>query len=103
MRIRKYFVPPPFITSYFEYQDLNKDKKVIMTVVQYIYEKILVEISKKGNLKLSKKLDNEEGFILIFKLMERYITKNNYKWSNWQDYYYPLKGYLLAYIDKSTK
>lgn len=103
MRIRKYFVPPPFITSYFEYQDLNKDKKVIMTVVQYIYEKILVEISKKGNLKLSKKLDNEEGFILIFKLMERYITKNNYKWSNWQDYYYHLKGYLLAYIDKSIK
>ena len=50
MRIKKFFVPPPFITSYFEYQDLNKDKKVILTVVQYIYEKILVELSKKGKL-----------------------------------------------------
>lgn len=103
MRIKKYFVPPPFITSYFEYQDLNKDKKVIMTVVQYIYEKVLVELSKKGKLKISKKLDNDDGYILIFKLMERYITKNNYKWTNWQDYYYPLKGYLLSYIDKSIK
>ena len=102
-RIRKYFVPPPFIISYFEYQDLNKDKDMILTIVKYIYEKILVELSKNGKLNKAKKLDNDDGFILIFKLMEKYVNKNKYKWTDWQNYYYDLKGYLLSYLSKSIK
>ena len=102
-RFRKYFAPPPYILSYFEYQDLNKDREMIMTIVKYIYEKILVEISKKGKLKNSKKLDTDVGFLLVFKLMEKYINKNKVKWTNWQDYYYDLKGYLISYLIKSIK
>ena len=26
MKTKKYYLPPPVIVSYFEYQDLNKDK-----------------------------------------------------------------------------
>ena len=102
-RVRKYFVPPPFITSYFEYQDLNKDRKVIMTVANYIYEKVLVELSKNNKLRIAKKLDNDDGYVLVFKLMDKYIKDNNRKWTDWQDYYYQLKSYLLSYLKKNVR
>ncbi len=89
MRIRKYFVPPPFISSYFEYQDLNKDKEHIVTIVKYMYEKTLVELVKRNKKNLAKKLDNDDGMVLIFKLMVKYLKKNNHKWTDFRKYYYP--------------
>lgn len=99
-RIRKYYVPPPFITSYYEYQDLNKDKKMVMTISNYITEKVLVELSKMKKDKLARKIDNEEGFNLMYKLMDKYITEKKFKWTDWKNYYYPIKGYLISYLVK---
>ena len=103
MRIRKYFVPPPFISSYFEYQDLNKDKEHIVTIVKYMYEKTLVELVKRNKKNLAKKLDNDDGMVLIFKLMVKYLKKNNYKWTDFKKYYYPLKNHLVLYLMSNVK
>ena len=72
MKTKKYYLPPPVIVSYFEYQDLNKDKKMILTIVDYIFEKTLVELSKQKKLNIAKKLDNDEGYALVFKLITKY-------------------------------
>tara|TARA_B110000285_G_C15017849_1_gene559981 strand:+ start:599 stop:910 length:312 start_codon:yes stop_codon:yes gene_type:complete len=103
MKIKKYFLPPPVIISYFEYQDLNKDKKMILTIVDYIFEKTLVELSKQNKLKIAKKLDNDKGYTLIFKLISNYLSKNNYKWTQFNNYYYNLKNMLVAYLIKNIK
>ena len=74
-----------------------------MTVANYIYEKVLVELSKNNKLRIAKKLDNDDGYVLVFKLMDKYIKDNNRKWTDWQDYYYQLKSYLLSYLKKNVR
>ena len=76
---------------------------MILTIVDYIFEKTLVELSKQKKLNIAKKLDNDEGYALVFKLITKYLTKNKFKWTQFNDYYYDLKEMLVSYLKKNIK
>lgn len=96
-RIKKYFVPPPFVTTLFTYQDLNKDEKIKMTITNFIHKKLKKYFEKKigKNGKISRFLESEKGYVYIFELIHEFLNYYNYQWVHFNYYYYQFKSFAI--------
>ena len=102
-RIKKYFVPPPFITSLFVYQDLNKDERTRITITNFIHKKLLKYFHQKSgkNSKIHKFLDSEKGYMYIYNLINTFLRIHNYQWVDFNIYYYHFKSYAINNLYES--
>jgi hypothetical protein len=81
-----YFVPPPIISSYTRYQDVNNDSKLQEMETLYFLErtKECIKYNKSWNKlkKFSKYLKGEEGYEIMHKLLRLFVKRGN---TNWYD------------------
>ena len=93
-RIKKYFVPPPFITTLFSYQDLNKDEKVKITITNFIQKKLIKYFNTKSK-KIVNFLNSDKGYHYLYNLINEFLIKHNYQWIHFNFYYYHFKSYAI--------
>lgn len=93
------FVPPPFIPTIREYQNVNNDKKLQKNVTMYFFGKVLDWVSYDDNFKSLKKhikyLDSKKGVRLVYYLLDRFVRHGQTNWYDLKDPQYNLtKDYL---------
>jgi len=71
------FLPPPFTSTYFTYQNVNADPKLRKDVTDHFFDLI-----NKGNIlkKYKKILSTREGYELIYKILRRFTKKYDFNW-----------------------
>ena len=93
------FVPPPVITTYREFQDVNYDKRLQRRVSIYFLEEILKNIDRYRLLKpYQKYLDSKEGLKLIHHLLRRFVERGG---TNWYDLRKPQYDLTMDYLHYS--
>jgi hypothetical protein len=81
-----YFPPPPIITSYYKYQNVNIDPR-LQNMVTTEYQKKVLNWIKNDNAfkkfkKFEKELKTEIGFEMIHKILKLFVKRGN---TNWYD------------------
>ena len=93
------FVPPPLITTYREFQDVNHDKKLQRRVSVYFLEEMLKNIDRYRLLKPHQRyLDSIEGLKLIHHLLKRFVERGG---TNWYDLREPQYDLTMDYLQYS--
>ena len=100
IRIKKFFPPPPFIGTFFEYTDVNKDENLRRKVTQFFHKKVIKWVSKYpefSHLKSHRnKLEKEEGYTLVYNLIRYFVKKYNINWYDLKGHYPIFKDFLRA-------
>ncbi len=98
--IKKYYIPPPFINSNIQYQNIDVDPNLRKIITKFYLKKTIkwIENYKEfENLKHNlSKLNSNEGIHIIYNLLRRYSKKYNINWFNMKEKknYYIIKNYL---------
>lgn len=74
-----YFPQPPYVSSVFSYQDINKDYKLREIVTNYFLNKCIQKFSN-----LSK---NDKSYNIIYNLLRKYVKHNNVNWYDLRELY----------------
>ncbi len=97
-RIKRYWVPPPVIQSYIEYQDINKDKKLRANVTDYFYDKTKEWINKDEDFSKLKSnisfIQTTDGYKHIYNILRKYIKKKKLNWYDLKDNTNSVKKYI---------
>ena len=97
-RIKTIFPAPPLITTFHEYQDVNKDPNLRKNVTEFFYKKSIKWVSKYSEFKPAKKhlklLKSLDGYKLIYKLLRKFVKKGNTNWYDLRDQYPLVKDYI---------
>lgn len=100
----RYFVPPPFINSVIEYQDINKDPKLREMITNFYYKKIIKWIhnyKEFNHLKNKlKTLESKEGIKIIYRLLHEFIRNSDTNWYDLKDNYIIVKDFLRFKLGK---
>jgi len=106
-RPKKYYPPPPIIGTYYEYIDVNKDKRLRKSVTDFFYKKVNKWVStypEFSHLKpYSKKLKTDNGYELIYNMIRKFTKDNHINWFDLKDYYVTFKDYLKYNLLKYSK
>jgi hypothetical protein len=82
----KYFPAPPLITTYHQYQDVNKDDNLQHMETLYFLDKTLDWIKHDKSFKKFKKfekfLKGPEGYEIMHKILKLFVRRGN---TNWYD------------------
>ena len=90
------FPPPPLITTYREFQDVNLDKKLQKKVSVYFLDQILNNLNTYKLLKPKQKyLESKEGLKLIHHLLKRFVERGG---TNWYDLREPQYDLTMDYL-----
>ena len=96
--IKRYWAVPPIISTTYEYQSVNHDKKLQFNVTNFFYKKLLSWIYNnkyytryKENI-LSK--SNKYIFKSIYYILKKFIKKTNINWYDLRDNYNLIKNYI---------
>jgi hypothetical protein len=93
---RMIFVPPPVITTYREFQDVNHDKNLQRRVSVYFLKEILKNLDRYRLLKpYQKHLDSKDGLRLIHHLLRRFVERGG---TNWYDLRSPQYDLTMDYL-----
>ncbi len=99
-----YFVPPPFINSTYEYQNVNNDQRLRDDVTSFFYKKIIkwIKTYKEFNHLKNKLsiLESSNGKKIIYRILKEYIKNTNINWYDVRDNYSTIKDYLRYKISK---
>jgi hypothetical protein len=97
-RVRKYYPPPPFLYTTFEYQDVGTNMKYRTEVTDFFYQKVLKWIQSYKEFSHLKKhlpfLKSNEGFKYIYELLRLFTKKSNINWFDLRDNYPVVKDFL---------
>ncbi len=103
-RQQYYFVPPPFVNSIVEYQNVNNDPQLRKNITEFYYNKTIKWIKKYkdfSHLKSKMKiLETTKGEKLIYNLLRQYVNNANINWYDLKDHYKVVKDYLKYKIGK---
>lgn len=90
------FPPPPFITTYREFQDVNLDKRLQKKVSVYFLKQILNNLDTYKLLKPKQKyLESKEGLKLVHHLLKRFVERGG---TNWYDLREPQYDLTMDYL-----
>lgn len=93
---RLIFQPPPFITTYREFQDVNHDKKLQRRVTIYFLNELLNNLDKYKLLqKHQKYLDSKEGLKLVYHYLKKFVERGG---TNWYDLREPQYDLTMDYL-----
>lgn len=78
------FLPPPFTSSYFTYQNVNVDPNLRKNVTDHYFDlipQLLQNDNRFKTLKKHKKLfQDKKGYELVYKVLQRYTRKYDINW-----------------------
>lgn len=78
------FLPPPFTSTFFTYQNVNVDPNLRKNVTDYYFDLMdsLLKNDKRFKLlkKHSKFLSSKQGYEIIYKVLKRYTKKYDINW-----------------------
>lgn len=93
-----YFLPPPVINSTFIYQDVNKDPKLRENITNFFLKKTIKWINNYSEFKNSKhllsKLKTNDGYELIYYVLQQFTKKNNCNWYDLRNNYELVKDFI---------
>jgi hypothetical protein len=91
-----FFPPPPLITTYREFQDVNQDKKLQRKVTVYFLNELLNNLDKYKLLKPKQKyLESNEGLKLVYNILKRFVERGG---TNWYDLREPQYDLTMDYL-----
>tara|TARA_B100000795_G_C22766770_1_gene426054 strand:+ start:1010 stop:1393 length:384 start_codon:yes stop_codon:yes gene_type:complete len=95
----------PYIKSYYQYIDLNEDKKLQKNVTKFFYDELInkwIQNDKIFNkFKSQKILKTKDGLQLIYKILLKLVTKGDTKWWDLKEPQYILtKDYIFYQLSK---
>lgn len=97
-RIRKYYPPPPYLYTTFEYQDVGTNMKYRTEVTNFFYQKVIKWIESYKEFSHLKKylsfIKSNEGFKYIYELLRLFTKKSNINWFDLRDNYAIVKDFL---------
>lgn len=95
-----YFLPPPVIPSYYEYQDINNDVELRTTVVNFFFKKLKKWVkNEKIFIKYQDyDIDNKKTKRKLYKLLRFYVKKGNINWYDLRNNYFLIKQYLYKHF-----
>lgn len=97
------FLPPPFTSTYFTYQNVNADPKLRKDVTDHFFD-LINKGDKIENLKKYKKyLSTREGYELIYKILRRFTKKYDFNWYDLRSIENDTMDYLISKIPKVLK
>ena len=99
------FIPPPFITQTYTYQNINKDPNIREKFTIFYYNKIIKWIRQYKEFAKYKNLlpflKTKKGYFALYNLLREFVKKHNVNWYDLKDKYSVVKDYLrykLAFI-----
>ena len=106
-RIKKYFVPPPVIGTYFEYIDVNKDEDLRKSVTEFFHKKIIKWVSSQSDFShlknYKKNIESSSGYNITYDLIRSFIKEYNINWYDLKEYYPTFKDYVRFYLTRYLK
>ena len=97
------FLPPPFTSTYFTYQNVNADPKLRKDVTDHFFD-LINKGDKIENLKKYKKyLSTPDGYELIYKILRRFTKKYDFNWYDLRSIENDTMDYLISKIPKVLK
>lgn len=94
----KYYPAPPYILSYYKYQNVNADKNLQKMVTEKFLDKVIYWIKNDKQYKKYKKLyknfHSDKGYRIIYNLLRLFIKKTNANWYDLSDMEPLIKDYL---------
>jgi len=98
------FLPPPFTSSYFTYQNVNADPKLRKNVTDHFFD-LMTYLTKNDkrftNFKNKIKfLNSREGYEIIYKILNHYTKKYDLNWYDLRPHQENTLDYLSKKLNK---
>jgi hypothetical protein len=97
-KIKTYFIPPMYNQRVYEYQNINKDKRLRFDMTQFYYIKIIKWIENEEFFSKYKKLlpflKTNKGFKYVYTLLRIFIKRTKVNWYDLKDNYEVVKDFL---------
>lgn len=101
------FLPPPFTSSYFTYQNVNADPKLRKMITDHYFDLITTLIKNDNRFKSIKKhikfIDSRQGYEIIYKILKRYTSKYDINWYDLRSQNEDTLDYLALKLSKVLK
>jgi hypothetical protein len=98
--IKKYYIPPPYINSVIQYQNVGSDPNLRRLITEFYLKKSIKWIKNYKEFENSKKnlskLESNQGTKIIYNLLRNCSKKYNINWYDMkeQSKYNVIKDYL---------
>lgn len=101
------FLPPPFTSTYFTYQNVNADPKLRKNVTDFYFDLVPKLILSDNRFKTIKKhtkfIDSRQGYEIIYKILKRYTKKYDINWYDLRSQNEDTLDYLANKLSKVLK
>ena len=94
--VRKYYPPPPYHESVYEYQNMNKDANLRDAVTLFFHKKVLKWINKYPEFEILK--SKNINYYLIYNTLRKIVKKTNLNWYELRTNSSKLKKLFLKYL-----
>ena len=78
------FLPPPFTSTFFKYQNVNVDPNLRKNVTDHYFDLMNSLLQNDNRFKSLKKhskfLSSKQGYEIIYKVLKRYTKKYDINW-----------------------
>ena len=97
-----YIIPQSIMPSYYEYQDINKDAKLRIDVINFFFYRLLNWVKHDSLFSKYKKyelsLDNKKTKRKLYKILRKFVKKSNINWYEIRSNYSYFKDYLYKHF-----
>ena len=98
--LRKLYSPPS--GHYYKYINVNKNKDLRKSVTTFFHKKLIKWINEYSDFKHLKKhlkkIETNEGYEIVYKLIKTFLKKNYLKWWDTKEHYFIIKDYLKVKV-----
>lgn len=96
------FLPPPFTSTFFNYQNVNADPKLRKDVTDHFFDKI--NFTKTSLITKNKKLlSSRQGYEIIYKILRRFTKKYDLNWYDLRSIENDTLDYIYQKLNKILK
>ncbi|ADO67521.1 hypothetical protein crov487 [Cafeteria roenbergensis virus] len=92
------FLPPPFTSTYYTYQDVNADPTLRKKVTDHFFDLINKNKTKNTNF-----LSSRDGYELVYKILRRFTKKYDLNWYDLRNMENTTMEYINIKINKILK
>jgi len=93
------FQPPPFITTYYKYQDVNNDINLQEKVTLRFLKRTIKFLNEKSDYKHLKnkflnKLKSEDGYDIMHRMLKLFVKRGDTNWYDLREQYDLVDRYI---------
>ena len=97
-KVKTYFIPPLYTERVYEYQNINKDKRLRFDMTQFYYNKIIKWIQNDDFFNKYKKMlpfiKSDKGFKYVYTLLRIFTRRTKLNWYDLKDNYQVVKDFF---------